>query len=134
MIHVVIAEPHAILRQRICRLCSDTHDVAVAAETSAPEELLREAHRTAPNAIVMSLVMTAGFDFALLRELKGQFPTVPVIILSLYRDDLYAMRAMESGASGFLMMEGVKDQLIETVRMFVLGGPLAVGPAHFAAI
>jgi two-component system invasion response regulator UvrY len=124
MIKVLIADPHPILSQRLSHVCEDSHDVTVVAKTSDPEEMLKRVQQDGPDAVIMGLTRPTELGFAHLKELKRQHPQLPAIVISLYQDDNYALYALEAGASGYLMMEAARDQLIETIRMFVLGGPV----------
>jgi two-component system invasion response regulator UvrY len=124
MIKVLIADAHPILSQRLSDVCEDSHDVTVVAQASNPEEMLEKVQQDSPDAVIMGLTKPAKLGFAHLKELKRQHPQLPAIVLSLYHDDNYALYALEAGASGYLMMEAAPDQLIETIRMFVLGGPV----------
>jgi two-component system, NarL family, invasion response regulator UvrY len=124
MIKVLIADPHPILNQRLSHVCEDSHDVTVVAKASSAEELLEKVQRDGPDAVIIGLTKPAQLGFADLKELKRRHPQLPAIVLSLYQDDNYALCALEAGASGYLMMEAARDQLIETIRMFVLGGPV----------
>jgi two-component system invasion response regulator UvrY len=135
MIRVVIAESHAIVRHRLEQLCRDTHDVAVVASAIGPEDLLHQVKVTRPDVAIISLSPHPALTFEVLRELKRSHPGIAAILLSLYHHDSYALCALEAGASGYLMMEHAQEQLLETIRMFVLGGPVASTPdGQFAAI
>ena len=133
MIRVGIAEPHTVVANRLKQLCQDTHDMGVTGVVSRPEEFLGDTHTIRPDVMILSLSRRPDVTFAAVRELKRRYPETPLIILSLYHHDSYAFCALEAGASGYLMMEHAQEQLIETIRMFVLGGPLAP-TEHFAAI
>jgi DNA-binding NarL/FixJ family response regulator len=124
MIKVVITDPHPVLSEGLSHVCEDSHDVVVVGRAANPEEMLDKVCSSDPDAIVIGPTIPAQASFAALRELKRRHPQLPAIVLSLYQDDHYALHALEAGASGYLMMEGARDQLIETIRMFVRGGPV----------
>jgi DNA-binding NarL/FixJ family response regulator len=135
MIRVVIAEAHAIVRQRLEQLCRDTHDVTVDGVSTGPAELLQQVDTLQPDLAIMSLSLQPASVLQALRSLKGRHPHIPVILMSLYDHESYALCALEAGATGYLMMEHAREQLIETIRMFVLGGPFVTEQSgQFAAI
>jgi two-component system invasion response regulator UvrY len=135
MIRVVIGEPHAIVRNGLEQLCRDAHDVDVVGSAINPAETVHQAQASQPDVVVLSLSTDPGLTFEALRELKRVLPRIPAILLSLYHHDSYALCALEAGASGYLMMEHAQEQLLETIRMFVLGGPLTTtSDGQFAAI
>jgi two-component system, NarL family, invasion response regulator UvrY len=134
MIKVVIADPHPILSQSLSHVCQDSHDVVVVGRASNQEEMLDTVQNNGPDAIIIGPTIPTQDTFAALRELKRRYPQLPAIVLSLYQDDHYALHALEAGASGYLMMEGARDQLTETIRMFVRGGPVVNEGGHFTAI
>jgi DNA-binding NarL/FixJ family response regulator len=124
MIRVLIAEGHTVFREHLQELCSQCHDLVVVAQTSSLQEMLEQMPQAMPDVVIMSLTMPTRSAFEALRELKRRHPAVPAIVLSLYHHDEYALHALDAGASGFLMMEQAQEQLVETVRMFVLGGTI----------
>jgi two-component system invasion response regulator UvrY len=135
MIRLVIAEPHAIVRQRLEQLCHDTHDVTVVGSATGSAEMLHQAETTRPDVVILSLSSNPALTFEALRQLKRNHPGIRAILLSLHHHDSYALCALEAGASGYLMMEHAPEQLLETIRMLVLEGPSPTTPdGQFAAI
>jgi CheY-like chemotaxis protein len=121
MTRILIADANPALRSHVSDLCRQHHDVVIAAEASTPVDMLERASVAVPDVVVASLTGTTRGLFEAVRELKRRYPATPVIVLSLYHHDEYAMQALDAGASGFLMMEHAREQLIETVRMLALG-------------
>jgi two-component system invasion response regulator UvrY len=133
MTRILIADANPALRSHVSDLCRQSHDVLIAAEASNPIDMLERTSAIVPDVVVASLTGAIHSLFGAVRELKRRFPTIPVIVLSLYHHDEYALQALDAGASGFLMMEQAPEYLVETVRTLALGR--SVHPhEQFAAI
>lgn len=133
MARVLIADSNPTFREHLRGLCRQSHDVVVVAEASDPADMLQQASAIGPDVVITGLTTRARCVFDAVRELKRRHPTTPVIVLSIYHHDEYALHALDAGASGFLMMEQVHELLLETVRMFVLAGSVQTH-GQFAAI
>ena len=121
MIRILIADDHAIVRQGLKQIVSETSDMAIAGEASSGEELLDLVRRQDADVVLLDLAMPGRGGIDTLRQLKKENPELPVLILSIYPEDQYAVRALRDGASGYLTKETAPDELVVAVRKAAQG-------------
>jgi two-component system invasion response regulator UvrY len=114
MIRVLIADDHAIVRQGLRQILADTHDMEVVAEAADGFETLQRLRETPCDMIVLDISMQ-------------DHPKLPVLILSMFPKDQYAVRLLKGGAAGYLSKESVPEQLVEAIRT-VASGRRFIGP------
>jgi len=121
MIRLAIADDHPIVREGLRRIVSEDPGVAVAGEASSAAELFLLL-RSAPVDVVLLDVSMPGSTFIdTLRTLRSEHPSVKVLVLSAYPEDQWALRALQSGASGYLTKDHSPEQLVHAIRR-VAGG------------
>lgn len=122
MIRILIADDHAILRAGLKQLLSDTADIVVAGEASNGTEALALARSTPCDAVLLDMTMPGRSGIELIRQLKAEMPRLPLLILSMHKEDIYAVRALRAGASGYLCKDNAESQLEEAIRKVASGG------------
>jgi len=122
MIRVLVADDHAVVRRGIRQILHETEDIVVAGEASSAAELWSMALEERFHCVILDVNLPGRSGLELLTDLKRQKPELPVIILTVYSEEQYAVRALKSGASGFLTKESAPDKLIEAIRKVVQGG------------
>lgn len=81
-----------------------------------------------PDVVLLDLKLEDGEAFNLIDSLRRQFPKLPILVLSQYDEKFYAERAMQAGASGYVMKEAATEYLLSALRM-VLDGKIYLSPA-----
>lgn len=122
MTRVLIADDHAIVRAGIKRIVDDHPSMEVAAEASDGQEVLKLVKEKEFDIIVLDINMPNLNGLDTLKELKNFQPDTPVLVLSMYPESQYAVRALRSGASGYLTKEAAPENLISAVEKIVNGG------------
>jgi two-component system, NarL family, invasion response regulator UvrY len=132
VIRVLVCDDHGIVRQGIKQILADAGDIALAAEAAnAPDavSLVRELVRAGGiDVVLMDIAMPQRDGLDALRQLKAEFPKLPVLMLSTYPDRQYAVRSLKLGAAGYLNKSADSEQMIEAIRR-VAGGRLFVTPS-----
>jgi two-component system invasion response regulator UvrY len=121
MIRILVADDHAIVRDGLKQIVSDTHDMVVAAEASNGREALNKALEDDYDIVLLDITMPDRSGLDILKEIKSQKPELPVLILSIHPEEQYAVRALKAGASGYLTKESAPEELISAMRR-VSGG------------
>jgi DNA-binding NarL/FixJ family response regulator len=118
---VVVIDDHPILRQGISQLINQERDLAVCGEAGDVPSGLRflEAHKCDIILLDISLNGKSGIEF--LKDIKVQHPKIPVIILSMHDENIYASRALRAGASGYIMKQAAAEKVIEAIRTVLKG-------------
>jgi two-component system, NarL family, invasion response regulator UvrY len=122
MIRVFFTEDHAIVREGLKQILADTKDIVVAGEAADGEEALAKITTGDYDIIVMDISMPGRNGLEILKELKEKKPELPVLILSMYPEDVYAIRSFRGGASGYLSKESAPTELITAIRKVSSGG------------
>jgi DNA-binding NarL/FixJ family response regulator len=127
VIKVLVADDHAVVRRGLRQILAETPDVLVGAEAATAEEVRRLVREERFSAVVLDINLPGGSGLELLGEIRRERPELPVLILTVYSEDQYAIRAIKGGAAGFLTKESAPDKLVEAVRK-VAGGGRYVSP------
>ena len=122
MIKVLVADDHAVVRRGLRQILAETPDVLVGAEAATAEEVRRLVREERFSAVVLDINLPGGSGLELLSEIRRERPELPVLILTVYSEDQYAIRAIKGGAAGFLTKESAPDKLVEAVRKVAGGG------------
>jgi two-component system, NarL family, invasion response regulator UvrY len=122
MIRVLVADDHPIVRQGVRQIVAATNNIIVAAEATNGRELLECARIVAHDLILLDLSMPGTDGLDLLKQLKRERPKIPVVILTMYSEDQFAIRALKAGAAGYLIKDCDAAELISAVRRVVAGG------------
>ena len=126
-IHVLIADDHAIVRQGLKQILSETEDLVVAGEADDGAEAIQLARQQEWNVFLLDVSMPNRNGIDTLKQLKKEFPKLPVLILSMHPEEQYAVRALKAGASGYLTKQSAPEQLVTAIRQ-VAGGRKYVSP------
>lgn len=121
MINILIADDHTIVREGLKQILAETADIAVEGEASSGQEALNKV-RTGNFSLVLldiSLPGMSGLD--VLKQIKCLKPDLPVLILSMYPEEQYAIRTLRAGASGYLTKESAPNELLEAIRKVAQG-------------
>jgi DNA-binding NarL/FixJ family response regulator len=122
MIRILIADDHAIVREGLKQIVSDTSDMIVTAEASDGHEVLALLSKNNYDLVVLDMAMPGLTGLDILKQIKRETPKLPVLILSVHPEEQYAVRALKAGASGYLTKERAPDELITAIRKVSMGG------------
>lgn len=121
MIRVLIADDHAIVRQGLKQILSETDDLLVAGEADDGVEALMLARQTQWDVFLLDVSMPNRNGIDTLKQLKKEFPRLPVLILSMHPEEQYAVRALKAGAFGYLTKQSAPEQLVTAIRQVAKG-------------
>jgi two-component system invasion response regulator UvrY len=122
MIKVLIADDHAVVRRGLRQILSETSDILVGGEASTVPEVRQKLLDERWDVVVLDVNMPGGNGIELLGELRKLGPSPRALVLTVYPEEQYAVRAIRAGASGFLTKESAPEKLIEAVRKVASGG------------
>ena len=122
MIRVLIADDHAVVRQGLKQILRDTREMVVAGEAVNGQEVLEKVRAAAWDVVILDISMPGHSGLDILKELKCERPKLPVLVLSMYSEDQFAMRVLKAGASGYLTKDSAPDELVKAIRKVVSGG------------
>lgn len=129
MIKVLICDDHLIVRQGIKQVLLDAGEITVVGEASNGPDALRLVREAAGlDVVLMDIAMPLRDGLDVLRQLRSEFPKLPVLMLSTYPDKQYALRSLKLGAAGYLNKSADSEQLCAAIRKVAAGG-LFITPA-----
>lgn|SRR5512135_734369 len=127
-IRVLIVDDHAIVRQGLKLILSDTDDLVVAGEASNGVEVMQMVRNGAWDVVLMDVSMPDRNGIDALKLIKKEFPRLAVLVLSMHPEEHYAVRALKAGAAGYLTKQMAPDLLVKAIRQ-VAAGKKYVSPA-----
>ncbi len=130
---VVVVEDHTLMREGLTRLVSSQPDLVVAAEASDATAGLQAILDTKPDLVVMDITLPGRNGLELIKDVKAQIPELPILVVSMHDESLYAERALKAGARGYLMKDADRDTILNAIRR-VLGGGFYVSEKMSADI
>ena len=120
-IKVIIADDHAILREGLKQILAETEDIEVIADAQNAAEAIKLAGTKGLDVMVLDISLPDRSGIEACGIIKKEYPHVPVLMLSMHREDVYAIRALRVGASGYLSKQGASDQLVTAIRAVAKG-------------
>lgn len=123
MINILIADDHAIVRKGLKQIVSEEKDMCVSAEAKDGNELL-DLLRNGKNKfsiIILDINMPGKNGLEVLKDIKNLYPVIPVLILSMFSEEQYGLRAIKAGADGYLKKVSAPGELVIAIRKIVSG-------------
>jgi DNA-binding NarL/FixJ family response regulator len=121
MIRLAIADDHPIVREGLRRIVSEDPGIAVAGDAAGAAELFRLLSSAAVDVVLLDVSMPGAPFIETLRHLRTDHPTIKVLVISAYPEDQWALRALQSGAAGYLTKDHSPEQLVEAIRRVARG-------------
>jgi two-component system invasion response regulator UvrY len=122
MIKVLVGDDHAVVRRGLRQILAETPDVLVGGEAATGADVLRLVRAERWDVVVLDINLQGANGLEILSEIRRDRPDLPVLILTVYSEEQYALRAVKAGAAGFLNKESAPENLIEAVRKVASGG------------
>jgi two-component system, NarL family, invasion response regulator UvrY len=122
VINVLVADDHEVVRRGLRQILAETGDILVSAEAASAHDVMRLVRQQRFDVVVLDISLPGGNGIELIGEIRKERPDARVLILTVYSEEQYAVRAIKAGAAGFLTKESASDRLIEAVRKIAAGG------------
>lgn len=121
MLKLIIADDHAIVRQGLIRIIRGEYPENEIREAGNGEELLTLIHESIPDLVICDINMPGKTGVEALKEIKELWPHLPVLMLSMYPEDPFALKVFRSGAFGYLRKDTVHNELLPAIRLALQG-------------
>jgi two-component system, NarL family, invasion response regulator UvrY len=121
MIRILIADDHAVVRKGLHQLIIEQYPSAIIGEVSDGESLIFKVMKEQWDVVICDINMPGRSGLEVLHQIKEFLPKLPVLIMSMYPEDQYALRALKAGASGYLNKDSVHDELIKAIQTVLNG-------------
>jgi len=124
---VLIVDDHPLVREGLAMRISLQPDLEVCGQAATEDEALALVEETEPDLVLVDVRLEKGDGIALVKQVKSRHPRIKMLVLSGFRESLYAERALRAGALGYLNKEESNEKLLDAIRT-VLAGERYVSP------
>jgi DNA-binding NarL/FixJ family response regulator len=115
-IRILVVDDHPVVRQGVAVLISTQSDMTLIAEASNGREAIQQFRAHRPDVTLMDLQMPEMNGLDALIAIRGEFPGAKIIVLTTYAGDVQILRALKSGAQGYLLKNTFHKELVDTIR------------------
>jgi DNA-binding NarL/FixJ family response regulator len=119
---IVIADDHAIVREGLKRIVAEASELEVVDEAADGTQVMRIVREREFEVLVLDLSMPGRSGMELIKLVKAERPKLRILVLSMHQELQYAVRAIKSGASGYLTKESAPAQLVQAIHKIAGGG------------
>jgi DNA-binding NarL/FixJ family response regulator len=120
---ILIVDDHPIVRQGFTLLLNQEPDLIVCGEAEEPRQALELAAAVDPELVLVDISLKESNGIELIKDLRARFPSLPILVVSLHDENVYAERTLRAGAKGFVMKAEPTEVLLQAIRT-VLSGEL----------
>jgi len=122
MIKILIADDHAIVREGLKQIVAEENSMRVAGEAGTTAELFKLLQRETWDIVVLDINMPGKSGLEALKQMRSEFPKIPVLMLSMYSEEQYGLRSLKAGASGYLEKVSAPGELVQAIQKIIHGG------------
>ncbi len=119
---VLIVDDHPIVRQGLRRMIEPEPDLVVCGEVQTEREARAAIRALAPDVVIVDISLAQGDGLELVRDVHAQQPDLPMLVLSMHDELIYAQRLLAAGASGYIMKQAASELLLIALRQVLAGG------------
>lgn len=121
MIKIMIVDDHPLIREGIKQILANETDMALAGEARSASELAEKLKSGKYDLVLLDINLPDSNGLELIKNMKNDF-SLPVLVLSMYKEEEYALRSLRAGASGYIVKETAPTQLVAAIRKVASGG------------
>lgn len=121
MLRVVVADDHPVVLKGLKDIILESFVNATVDEASTGYELIQKVHNDEYDLVLLDISLPDIHGLEVLKEIKRRRPSLPVVIISMYPEEDYAVRAIKAGARGYVTKRTASDELVEAVRKILSG-------------
>ncbi|WP_240773411.1 response regulator transcription factor [Pontibacter sp. SGAir0037] len=121
LVKVILSDDHKIIRDGIRAMLKEEKTIAIVGEAASGDELISLLSRTVADVVLLDINMPGRSGFEVAADLRTQFPEVKILFLSMLDNERYAFKAIESGATGYLVKDAGKDELTSALHLVAKG-------------
>jgi DNA-binding NarL/FixJ family response regulator len=121
MTKILIADDHELIREGLKKILKDAPDIQVSGEARDGQQIFEILKKEPIDVVVLDISLPGKSGLELLKDIKQDYPRVPVLILSMHPEDRFAVRALKAGAAGYVTKESAAQVLVQAIRKVVQG-------------
>jgi len=118
---ILIVDDHPIVRQGLAELVNHENDLAVCGQAEDAHQAMKAIKELRPDVAVVDISLKETSGLELIKDINVQYPSLPVLALSMHDESLYAERALRAGAKGYIMKAEATEKVITAIRRILNG-------------
>jgi DNA-binding NarL/FixJ family response regulator len=118
---VLIVDDHPIVRQGLAQLINQEKDLEVCGQAEDAHEAMQAIRQLNPDMVIVDIGLKDTSGMELIKDLKVQYPDLPVLTLSMYDEAVYGERALRAGAKGYVMKQEATEKVVTAIRQVLAG-------------
>lgn len=118
---ILIVDDHAIVRQGLRQILTESDGAIVIKEADSGAEAIRQVREVAWDVVVLDISLPDRNGIDTLKQIKKEYPKIPVLMLSMHEEGLYAIRALKAGASGYITKQSAPGELMAAIHQVAKG-------------
>ena len=122
MIRILIADDHTLMREGLKQILATAGDMLVAGEASDGFQTLARVREGEWDLLLLDMSMPGRSGIELIKQIKSEKPKLPILVLSMHKEDENAVRSIRAGASGYVCKDSASQQLLSAIRSVAKGG------------
>lgn len=119
---VFIVDDHPIVRQGLSQLINAEQDLVVCGDAATVNGAMQSLDSAEPDVVIIDLSLADSDGLELLKKIRNKTRDLPVLVLSMHDENIYAERLLSAGANGYIMKQAAADQLLTALRRVLAGG------------
>jgi two-component system invasion response regulator UvrY len=127
-IKIVIADDHAIVREGLKQILADSKDIIVTGDAENGVDAIKLVRKNDCDVLLLDISMPDRSGIEVLKQIKKESPKLAVLMLSMHREDQYAVRSLKAGAAGYMNKQSAPNELVDAIRV-VAAGRKYISPA-----
>lgn len=121
-IRVMVADDHPIVREGLKKIIASDREMEVIGEAGSSEEVFHLLREKKFDCLILDISMPGASGLVITKEIKSLYPHLPILIVSMYPEEQFAIRAFRAGASGYLTKTSAPTELLTAIRKVSGGG------------
>ena len=118
---VAVVDDHPLFRERLAQLVNNEPDMEVMGEAESAKDAIQLIHNTSPDLMIVDISLRGSSGLELLKEIRALHVALPVLVLSMHEESLYAERVLRAGASGYITKHQGADEVLSAIRRVLAG-------------
>ncbi|MCC2681353.1 MAG: two component transcriptional regulator, LuxR family [Nitrosospira multiformis] len=119
--NVLIVDDHAIVRQGLRQILTESEKIDLIAEAESGGEAMRQLRESEWSVVVLDISLPDRNGIEVLKQIRKERPKLPVLMLSMHEEGLYAIRALKAGASGYITKQSAPNELMAAINQVARG-------------